>query len=287
MDRLMQVIDLFKNHINSQNIKQSIESITRRLNEQGKDANLYNTEHGVLKCRIGAYKFDTSTFGGFLSTDRKFISDNIKVNVMGGFDIVDLKMGNCNEAYEMLIRNIQKTEDVSFESIMKKVYEVINTYFGPIEKVNTEAREIHYDELGMREEDEVLENLRGKNIAACVERAALAQNLLQFMGLDSVYKSSQIQNADKRELHSYNLVAHDGKYYIFDATIPRIDEKGEITPLITEISKEEYETLAIARNEDDISVKTEYDSVRGHRKIHYNSWSKNIVDKTGKDEPEM
>lgn len=288
------IISIFRTKVNEKNIDRILKEMIKHLNEQGKDADKYNSSFGLRTFRIGSNQIERMMQGGFYSSDKEFISNNIRLNVMSGIaaDEVNLTMGDCTEAYISLIKRIQKLDDLSFDSIMKAVYMATKDFFGGIENVDGEKRKKYYLHLGDMGKEGKVSDLKGKNIAACVERAALSQNLLHLLGIDSVYKTSQVKNAESTEVHAYNLVAYEGKYYIFDATIPRIDEKGEITPIITEISKEDFEKLSHPLHEDDVSVKTEFDSVRGHRKIHYNSWSKNVVDKTPKtndssDEPEI
>lgn len=289
MSKETETINFLRKETNDKNINLIISEILKRLNEAGKDATQYKNDYGdgsfsISTLTLGANKMNGWSMGGYLSSDREFISDNIRINVMSGLgsDIVDTTMGDCTEAYEMLIRRLQKLDKANFEDVMREVYLTTSDYFGGVENVDIDERKGYYEELGDKEATGVISELKGKTLAACTERAALSQNLLKFLGFDAVFKVSQITNVDKEEVHAYNLVAHDGKYYIFDATIPRIDEKGEITPLVAEIPKEVFETLSHPLRKDDVSVKTEYDSVRGHRKIHYNSWSKNVYDTTKK-----
>ena len=287
------IISVFKTKVNEKNIDSVVAAAIKYLDNQGKNGDKYSSSLGIRAMKIGSNQVGSMFQGGFLSSDKEFISENIRLNVMSGMvaDEVNLTMGDCTEAYKTLIRRIQKLENVDFENMMKEIYMTTKDFFGGIEKVDAEERKYFYLHLGDMGEEGKVSDLKGRNIAACVERAALSQNLLKFLGFDSVYKVSQVTNGDSTEVHAYNLVSYEGKYYIFDSTIPSIDEKGEVTPIITEISKEEFEKLSDSMHQDDVSVKTEFDSVRGHRKIHYNSWSKNVVDKTvstndSNDEPE-
>jgi hypothetical protein len=293
MSKENEIISFLRTEVNEQNIKSIVSDILKRLNESGKNASVINVDYGdgssmTRTFAIGANKFESWNMGGYLSSDKEYISDNIRINVMGGLgnDIVDTTMGDCFEAYEILIRRLQQLDTVSFENVMKEVYATTADFFGSVDKVDINEREKYYAHLGDISMTGKVSDLKGRNLAACVERAALSQNLLKFLGYDSVFKQSQITNGDKNELHAYNLVAYNGKYYIFDATIPRVNENGEVTPIITEIPKEAFDTLSIPRAKDDVSIKTEHKSVKGFRKIHYNSWSKNIIDTTNKSKDE-
>lgn len=289
MSKTDEVLALIKNEVNDQNIRAIIAEIIKRLNERGKNATKHTIDYfdgssGTTTMRLGCNRLNQWRMGGYYSSDKDYISDSIQMNVVSGLmaDTVDVTTGDLSDAYEMLIRRIQKRENPSFEDIMEDIYLTTTEYYGGIEEVNPDDRADYYYRLGDANLTGRLSDLKGLNLAACVERAALSQNLLQLMGFESVYKVSQVTNNDKStEVHAYNLVAHKGKYYLFDATIPRIDEKGKVTPIITEIPKEMYETLSHPFNGDDVSIITERDSVRGHKKVHYNSWSTRVHDTTG------
>ena len=285
MERTYEIINLIKNNINEDNLRESILDITKRLNERGKDATKYikqfeNGELWVKYMRLGCNKIGDGGMAGF-SSDKDYISDNILINVVGGLgDIVNTTTGDLTEAYELLFRKLQNQENLNFEYIMKVVYSTVQDYFGNIDQVDIDLRNKYYDFLANRDITGKITDLKHQNIAACVERATLSQNLLQILGYNSVYKVSQIKSDGEISVHAYNLVVGDEKYYMFDATIPKIDEKGNVTPVVAEITKEVYELMSHPLKKDDISVLTERESVRGHRKIQYNSWSKNIYDTT-------
>lgn len=87
----------------------------------------------------------------------------------------------------------------------------------------------------------------------CVERAALSQNLLTSIGINSFFKTSGIIKNDNKEVHSYNLIEYKGKYYIFDASMPNLIN-GQVNPLIAEINKESFDLLSSPISDLGISV---------------------------------
>lgn len=76
-----------------------------------------------------------------------------------------------------------------------------------------------------------------KRIAACVEKAAVAQNLLSFLGYGTTIFFStrcQLESGDM-EPHAYNLVhIHTGRYVLFDPTNPIIvfDERDNLYSIL-------------------------------------------------------
>jgi hypothetical protein len=131
-------------------------------------------------------------------------------------------------------------------------------------------------------------NLKGMNAAMCVERAMVAQNLLRLLGIKSFYKCSGILKNDKKEVHSYNLVEFDGKYYVFDATMPTLKDE-EISPLVAEIPQEVFEELIKSRTREGMSIEvSHYNPLRSEdinvvydagRKRNYDATKKQIVTK--------
>lgn len=283
MQNVQRIVDFIKTGINEKNIDEIISVFTRKLNEDGKDADIYNDVEckRIRRFKIGANHVGPFTRGGLYSANSKFISDNILLNVGGGIavDDADLMVDETPEAYKILIEKVKNEPNINFENLMKIVYDTTVEYFGTTENA-IEARQVYYEEHDVYSEEEKgrISDFKGKNMAACMERAALAQNLMKFLGIDSTLKVSQINVDGKDDIHAFNLVEADGKYYIFDATIPVVNENRGVTPIITEIPEQAYKEMINPFHKDDIAIEAEFDSLRGHRQIIYNSWSKNIVD---------
>jgi len=109
----------------------------------------------------------------------------------------------------------------------------------------------------MGEEMGKVSNLRGKGAAMCVERAMLAQNLLMRLNILSFYKCSSIVKDGSKEIHSYNLVSFDGKYYIFDASIPALKD-NKINPIVAEVPSEVFEMISSPSSKIGYSVRTSH-----------------------------
>lgn len=292
MSKTDEILGIIKNEIDENNIREYVLAITNSLNELGKNECNKSTHLKLNKeldgdsdrlFKLGSNRFNslygpTCTF----SSDKKYISDNIHLAVAFGLDDVsDTTTGDLTDAYEMLIRRIKKMGNTQFEDIMQQVFLTVCDYFGKVESINTDVRELYYSYLDKEHIIGKISDFKSKDAAACVERAALSQNLLQILGYDSVYKTSQVFIDDSRTgVHSYNLVSDGDKYYMFDSTIPKVNESGVVTPLVAEITKEVFDKLSHPYYEDDIAVLTERDAVYGHIKIKYNSWSDKVFDTT-------
>jgi len=199
--------------------------------------------------------------GGTKSSEHNFLTQSSIIAVESGIGCMRYcTIGDLSNAYRMIIEELQSNDNIDFFDATKLVFETIQKYFGNTSEFNTRMEYFP-------DEDEVecegkergkISDLEGKNSAACVERAALAHNLMKMLGIDSTYKASAILNGGEKEAHAYNLVKYNGKAYIFDATIPRGLENGEITPLITEIPEVAYEKMCSGKSSDGHPVHVEY-----------------------------
>ena len=186
-----------------------------------------------------------STWGSLTSFDDKFSDEEIVVG--SGAVLTYGKIGNINEVYEIIKRKIPNIENMSINEICSIVFETVYEYFGGFENVNQRMK--HYKDMDFIESEDdygKISDLKGKNSAMCVERAALSQNLLIDLGIKSIYKSSNIMVNGKLETHAYNLIDYNDEYYIYDATIPTFDDDTKtITPLVAKISKEAFESISM------------------------------------------
>jgi len=176
-----------------------------------------------------------SSFGG------SFLDETISIE-SGLADFVDAKIGNIRDAYELLKSKLNGTDDSNIYELSSIVLETVDEYFGGIS--NVESRMDYYYEAGYEEnKDNKISNLKGTGAAMCVERAALSQNLLKSLGINSYFKTSAIVRNGNQEVHSYNLIEFEDKNYIFDTSIPNLIN-GRVNPLIAEIDKETFDLLS-------------------------------------------
>ncbi len=136
--------------------------------------------------------------------------------------------------------------------------ETMGTYFGAFAgDEGTEKRnEEFYLELARKGKRTGVKHfsiseLRGKGVAVCVEKAAAAQNLMAFKGLDSFIVFStkcSVKGGQSQPPHVYNIVHSERGLFIYDPTNPSAMRKphGEIVgyrPAVYEITKAQFETI--------------------------------------------
>lgn len=196
----------------------------------------------IKKCEIGKE---------IISFNKSFNDEKINIG-SNWLNDYSTKIGNIKEAYELLKLKINNIDNNDIYSLSGIVLETVDEYFGGITNVNSRMNYYIGDgEPGC--ENNLISNLKGTGAAMCAERAALAQNLLVSLGINSFYKTSRIIKNNTREEHAYNLIEYNEKYYIFDAAIPNlINEKAN--PLIAEITKESFDLISVPVKSIGISI---------------------------------
>lgn len=201
---------------------------------------------------IGANFINGTIYGGYLSSFNGSFNEEL-IGIESGFaDIVNTKIGDIKDAYQLLKVKINKIDSTNIYELSRVVLETVDEFFGGI--ANSEKRnDFYYPSDFAESKNNKISNLKGKGAAMCVERSALSQNLLKSLGINSFFKTSGIIKNDKKEVHSYNLIEYKDKYYIFDTSMPNLIN-GQANPLISEIDKETFTLLSTPLPDIGISV---------------------------------
>ncbi|MFA6422869.1 MAG: hypothetical protein WCW17_00275 [Patescibacteria group bacterium] len=124
----------------------------------------------------------------------------------------------------------------------------VSKYFGSYKISDEQEKQnaAHYMNLGAPCS---IKEMKGKGIAVCAEKAAAAQNLLTFLGLDSELAMADCKLDPNQEEgpHAYNIVTGPNGHFIFDPTNPIVNDSAEgqpnYLPATYKISDEQYESL--------------------------------------------
>ena len=224
--------------------------------------------------KIGVNYNNGFSYGGYLSSFSGTFSDELIGIETGLEEIIDARIGDLKEAYDLL-----ESKDFDSNNIFEiscAVIDTVNEYFNGFDNANNRL-DYYASEDYPEYEDNKISNLKGSGAAKCVERAAVSQNLLKSLGINSVYKTSGILQNDQKDIHSYNLIEFDNKYYIFDTSVPNLVD-GKICPLIAEIDKSTFDLLSCPIKDigisttvshynpyRDVDVTITYDSGRNNR----------------------
>ena len=205
---------------------------------------------------IGANYTHGITHGGYLSSYSIPFTDELLQIQTGIGDIVQSRLGDVNDAYKLLRSKLEGKDVNNLVELSCVVIDTVHEYFNGFANID-KRMEYYVDEDFPESENNRISNLKGSGAAMCVERAALAHNLLCLLGVKSIYKCSGIIKNGNNEVHAYNLIEFNGKYYIFDATMPNLVE-GNICPIICEIDKETFDLLSNPLSEVGCSVTTSH-----------------------------
>jgi hypothetical protein len=136
------------------------------------------------------------------------------------------------------------------------VQRTIGKYFGNhYATTSTEGRnrEFYMDRSGSETDDIALVELKGKGIAVCAEKAAVAQNLLSFLGYESELVASsncRLNTPDQDDAtgHMFNIISSEDRHFIYDPANPVLDKKDDgaihsVRPAFYPISNEQYKQL--------------------------------------------
>ncbi len=141
------------------------------------------------------------------------------------------------DAYKSLIVFLTKKIDPNYiinngklcnDNVMRLVQAVLIDYFGM--HGNDNDRNMLYESKADIDQDDnsfSVKEFKRNNTAMCVERAALAQNLLAFLGYNPmmVYGYISNENGDKNVGHAYNIIIRNGKAIIADFSNPIFKDK--------------------------------------------------------------
>ena len=249
-------------------------------NSKTKKVNRYS----YIGCNHTAYGF---VFRDFISSYGQMLDNEDMVAIEVRMkDHRFIKLGNIKEAYEILNEIIKERKPSTFSDICECVAETNNFYFGNYSNIKNRNSffPTEYEIDFKNKKRGTLSDIAHKNAAMCAERAMLSQNLLISLNIKSNIKLAGFINTEgKRDVHAFNLVENDGKYYIFDATQPTL-KKDRINPLVAEIPEKIYKKLISPISDCGISVhvkhynplmKKEYDVIYdAGRKEQYDTCKK-------------
>lgn len=195
--------------------------------------------------------------GNFINSETE-----IKRNII--FDCFKL---NDPEIYKYLLNrfyklykswNKPKLRDIVGHSIIYALGDYFGNYINTEETENSN-KEFYMDHTTFDSEIINLEELKGKNLAVCAEKATVTHNYLKFLGVDShVVFSNNCQLNDSNDGHAYVIFISKNGKFIFDPTNPILVENADgkinsINPALYKISDEDYNHLLI-RDGQQVSV---------------------------------
>ena len=149
-------------------------------------------------------------------------------------------LGDIKEAYQLLKNEIVAKGSCNLYQYAECIQRAVSNYFSDYSNSKNKKG---YVKINNEDNKYQISDLAHKNIASSVDKAVVAQNLLMEIGINSSFKISGVMINGKEDIHAYNLISFDKKFYIFDTDIPSFNN-NRINPIICEIPTEVYYWIA-------------------------------------------
>ena len=147
----------------------------------------------------------------------KFFGDSSKIITGSSPLVIDDK-----EIYCMLFENVKKFFNKEFKNeneriiaLSKCVQKTVFDYIG-IGRPDEVKRLIIFKTDNERDVDTSIKSFKNNFAGLCTERAAIAHNCFQMLGIESVFASEYIFLQGQKDLHAFNFFKYDGQVYLYD-----------------------------------------------------------------------
>ena len=179
-------------------------------------------------------------------------SSKNEIQISGGIydcGIYSYCVDNTCDIFKEFAQNVQKNKLDSINDVLKAVSQTIFEYVGGLEVQGNLS-----DRLSHLQNDEVgrLSSFKGSKNAWCMERAVMAHQIFSMLGMESELVISPIWLDEKKrkdgsmrtEQHAFNLIRHNGKTYLFDATLIDFSKSfEEQTSIVEVLPSETFDSL--------------------------------------------
>lgn len=242
-DQLLSDIESIVSEVDStKREEQTSQFIDKRMNEL-----IGSCKPRVLSLVTG------SVYKGFIHPEtrimRNFMVDAVRINDPELYKVLLESFRHFKENPAWQNRSMR---EIAQHALVRTLGTYFGNYFGT-DGVEARNREFYLDHSDMESEDIPISDFRGKSIGVCAEKAAVAQNLLTFMGYDSelVMSTNNRLNSpdvDDKDGHAYNVISSDRGRFIHDPTNPVIVDNTDgslrtVLPSNYPISEEQYQGL--------------------------------------------
>lgn len=159
-------------------------------------------------------------YNGFIEPETKIRYSNVTMN--------SYSMKTTDYFYEFA-KYIKDNKINTKGQIVKAIENFINYYFG-INKLEGDFRDNYFEQFtnATTTDEEYFKaidsfeigNLKGKCIAMCTEKAAIAQNLLSLFGFETYFCMGCVSYNNKEEPHCFNIAKAKESYILLDYSMP-------------------------------------------------------------------
>lgn len=197
-----------------------------------------------------------------INIHRGFINPDTRIQYSKG-SVFNYSMKTTNFYYEFA-KYIKKIKVNNIGFLIKEIENFINYYFGVNRNDNdnrddylfsiTLGTTIDDDEAWRKIEKLEIGSFKGKRVAMCTEKAALAQNLISLFGIESYWCMGYLNNNGKIEPHCFNIARAKNNYMLLDYSVPVAVIKNGIinewAPFQGKISLSELEEMLNGKSKE-------------------------------------
>lgn len=207
----------------------------RHYAEQAENAEVENTEvHGFIPSKT-----------------------RIKKNM---FDYASIKLDD-KSFYETIVNYIRNADEKLLKKndyIMHLIQHTLINYFG--EKGFDSRREALYATKDIEDDELSISDFRRNGTAMCLERSAVGQNLLAFLGYDPmlVYGYMSSDRGLTNEHHAYNCIIRNGKAILIDFTNPLCKDGKYYRPAFFKVDGEQLADFKKGKGQVEVQHKDLY-----------------------------
>lgn len=153
---------------------------------------------------------------------------------------------NMEDYIDDLVDFIKVNKIDNLNKMMKMLAKFVIKYFGIFINDNDYREDFQNNFLMQIKDDEeyfkTIENFKisdfkGKGIAQCSEFAALSQNVIALLGLESYCVFGKYKDVNHDEFHAFNIVKGKNFYLLVDTAMPHViyDKNGDFVGAMTNI----------------------------------------------------
>lgn len=188
-------------------------TLNNAIDNADKKERLGFSEDTLATSKIAVHK-------GFISPESRIKYSNASMNLYS--------MKTKDYIYDF-VKYVKKNKINNRGALVKFTENFINSYFGISNGID--MRDAYFDQIAFQTtttDEEYFKkldsleigDLKGKNIAMCTERAALAQNLLSLFGFEVYYCMGCVNNNCKEEPHCFNIARAKDSFMLLDYSLP-------------------------------------------------------------------
>lgn len=173
------------------------------------------------------------------------------VQITGGMvdDIQYYYVDNTCDIFEDFAKKVQRLKPNSIEDLFRYISSTIFEYIGGVEVEGSLDDRLGHIKEG---ENSKLSSFKDSKNAWCMERSVMAHQIFSMLGIESELVISPIWLDEKKrkdgtmrtEQHAFNLIRHNGKTYLFDATLIDFSKSvEEQTSIVEVLPSDVFDTL--------------------------------------------